>query len=362
MNDLILIIQFVWQAVWNALPYFLISIFLAVLVNQLKLEGAIRRVFDNRIGIAIVLATTVGAFSPFCSCTVIPVIAGLLASGVPLAPVMSFWVASPTMDPEIFALTVGILGWPIAVVRLVATLLLSLGAGYVTLALNRAGVLAWRKRKEEVLVEDMGVLSGGETAVSCCPPTPSSIPVAVQTSGIALATIPVAAPAATSCETGSCSIPLSVSAKQESWQKQLVTSFRTIDQSEFLHEMGKESWNIGRWLIVAFLLEALITLYVPQGTIAAVLGNSNSLAVPLATMIGIPLYLTNITALPIINGLLAQGMQPGAAIAFLIAGPVTTIPAMTAVWGVVNRRIFALYLAVGLLGAMLLGILANLVL
>lgn len=126
--------------------------------------------------------------------------------------------------------------------------------------------------------------------------------------------------------------------------------------------MGKESWNIGRWLLIAFLLEALITLYVPQNTIATVLGSANKLAVPLAATIGVPLYLTNITALPIINGLLAQGMQPGAAIAFLIAGPVTTIPAMTAVWGVVNRRIFILYLAIGLLGAMVLGILANAIL
>lgn len=350
MNDLNLIIQFVWQAVWHALPYFLISIFLAVLVNQLKLESTIRRVFNNRIGISIVLATAVGAFSPFCSCTVIPVIAGLLASGVPLAPVMSFWIASPTMDPEIFALTVGILGWPMAVVRLVATLLLSLGAGYLTLVLSQMGVLAWRKERGLAV----------ETAVSTTNSTPS-IPIAVHSPSIALTSTPVTAPV-TSCETGSCSIPLTVSTKQTPWQTQLRNSFRNINSSKLLHEMGKESWNIGRWLLIAFLLEALITLYVPQNTIATVLGSANKLAVPLAATIGVPLYLTNITALPIINGLLAQGMQPGAAIAFLIAGPVTTIPAMTAVWGVVNRRIFILYLAIGLLGAMVLGILANAIL
>lgn len=345
MNDLTMIIQFVWQAAWGALPYFLISIFLAVLVNQLKLEGTIRRVFNNRIGIAIVLATAVGAFSPFCSCTVIPIIAGLLSSGVPLAPIMSFWIASPTMDPEIFALTVGILGWPMAAVRLVATLLLSLGAGYLTLILSRMGILTWRKAKNVV----------EETAVSNLTP---SLPIPAHSSSIALTGIPVAAPI-TSCETGSCSIPLTASTKPETWYTQLVNSFRNIDRTSFLHEMSKESWNIGRWLLIAFLLEALITLYVPQTTIANVLGSANNLAVPLAAIIGIPLYLTNITALPIINGLLAQGMLPGAAIAFLIAGPVTTIPAMTAVWGVVSRRIFALYLTIGLLGAMVLGFLAN---
>jgi uncharacterized membrane protein YraQ (UPF0718 family) len=48
-------------------------------------------------------------------------------------------------------------------------------------------------------------------------------------------------------------------------------------------------------------------------------------------------------------------MQPGAAIAFLIAGPVTTIPAMTAVWGVVRKPVFVLYIAISLIGAGLLG-------
>ncbi|MBA3532228.1 MAG: hypothetical protein H0T73_09940 [Ardenticatenales bacterium] len=62
----------------------------------------------------------------------------------------------------------------------------------------------------------------------------------------------------------------------------------------------------------------------------------------------------------ILLGVLAQGMQPGAAIAFLIAGPVTTIPAMTAVWGIASRRVFALYLAVGLGGAMLAGFITTL--
>jgi uncharacterized membrane protein YraQ (UPF0718 family) len=80
----------------------------------------------------------------------------------------------------------------------------------------------------------------------------------------------------------------------------------------------------------------------------------------LAALVGVPLYLTNISALPIVSGLLAQGMEPGAAIAFLIAGPVTTIPAMTAVWGIVHPRVFFLYLSIGLIGAIILGLITNL--
>jgi uncharacterized membrane protein YraQ (UPF0718 family) len=132
---------FVGSSALRILPVFLLSVSLGVLVRALKLDGAIRRAFDARVGVAIVLATAVGAFSPFCSCTVVPLVAGLLVAGVPLAPVMSFWIASPTMDPEVFALSVGMIGWPLAVARLLATLALSLGAGYLTLALVRSGLL-----------------------------------------------------------------------------------------------------------------------------------------------------------------------------------------------------------------------------
>jgi len=106
----------------------------------------------------------------------------------------------------------------------------------------------------------------------------------------------------------------------------------------------------------------LIVRYVPQTAIVGVLGEGSRFAVVLAALVGIPLYLNNVAALPIVSGLLAQGMQPGAAIAFLIAGPVTTVPAMAAVWGVVTRRVFALYLGVSLVGAVVLGWLTNLIL
>ena len=101
---------FVVEAAWRILPVFLLAVFLGVMVRALRLDSAIRGAFDTRVGLSILLATAVGAFTPFCSCTVVPVVAGLLVVGVPLAPVMSFWIASPTMDPEVFALSVGLIG------------------------------------------------------------------------------------------------------------------------------------------------------------------------------------------------------------------------------------------------------------
>ena len=82
-----------------------------------------------------------------------------------------------------------------------------------------------------------------------------------------------------------------------------------------------QSWFLGRWLLLAFVVEALILFYVPQEAIAGVLGGKSAFAVPLAALVGLPLYMNEMGALPIVLGLLESGMQPGAAIAFLIAGP-----------------------------------------
>ena len=338
MNDLIQIVGFVGRAAWKVLPFFLLSMFLSVMINMMDLKDPIRRAFAKREGLAVLLATAVGAFSPFCSCTVIPIIAGLLTSGVPLAPVMSFWIASPTMDPEIFTLTVGILGWPLALSRLGSSLALSLGAGYLTLLLTRLGYFRRILPGEEE--------SSPMTAAACCSAPAQTFPVLV-----GLATVPAAC-----CSAGQTSATVSLPMIQPpAWWDSSVASFRRIDWGVFARRMGEQSWRLGRWLLVAFFLEALITMYVPQEVIVSVLGSGSLFAIPLASLIGVPLYLGNLSALPIVKGLITQGMQPGAAIAFLMAGPVTTIPAMTAVWTVVRRHVFVLYIAVSLFGSMLLG-------
>ena len=111
--------------------------------------------------------------------------------------------------------------------------------------------------------------------------------------------------------------------------------------------------------LVTFLVKALISLYLPDEWILSILGKNNVFSVIAATMIGIPFYTSNLTALPIISGFLEQGMDPGAALAFLIAGPITTLPAMAAVWGIVNKRVFIIYLLIPLLSAVFFGYLYN---
>ena len=131
-NHILQITDYIVESFTHTWPYLLITIPIAVAVKMSGASKFINRAFTTRPITAIFLATFVGAFSPLCSCSVIPVVAALLIGGVPLAPVMSFWVASPSMDPEIFFLTVSMLGWELAVWRLSATLVLSLGSGFIT--------------------------------------------------------------------------------------------------------------------------------------------------------------------------------------------------------------------------------------
>ena len=69
-----------------------------------------------------------------------------------------------------------------------------------------------------------------------------------------------------------------------------------------------------------------------------------------------PAYLNSYVAPPLLAGLMDQGMSAGAAMAFVIAGGVSSVPAMAAVWSLVTARVFAAYLGLGVIGAILAGL------
>src|SRR5690606_28162790 len=78
------------------------------------------RSFQRRPVAMIALASAIGAVTPVCGVTVLPLMTGLLAAGVPLAPVMAFWLSSPVTDPGMFAATWAVLGPGFAIGKTVA--------------------------------------------------------------------------------------------------------------------------------------------------------------------------------------------------------------------------------------------------
>ncbi|WP_340115893.1 permease [Pelagibius sp. 7325] len=297
---------FTLDALLHTAPYLLLSIGIAAYAGASGADNLIARAFTGSPALMILLAALAGGLSPFCSCGVIPLIAALLAMGVPLSAVMAFWLASPVMDPSMFVLTTGVLGGEFAVAKTLAAVGLGLFGGFATLGLMRAGGLA------EPLREGVG--------------------------------------------NGGCGGAKVRSAKPVVW--------RFWQEDARVAKFAREGWKttlfLAKWLTLAFLIESLMLAYVPAEWVASALGGEGLLPIVSATLVGVPAYLNGYAALPLVGGLIGQGMAPGAGLAFLVAGGVTSLPAAIAVFALVKLRVFLLYLALALAGSFAAGLLFQL--
>lgn len=118
--------------------------------------------------------------------------------------------------------------------------------------------------------------------------------------------------------------------------------------ARFAREALRNGLFLGKWLLLAFVLESLMLAWLPTKLLAGWVGG-NALAMPLAALIGVPAYLNVYAAVPVVAGLLQGGMAPGAAMAFMVAGAMTSIPAAIAVFTLVKRRVLAWHVLLALL-------------
>jgi uncharacterized membrane protein YraQ (UPF0718 family) len=123
----------------------------------------------------------------------------------------------------------------------------------------------------------------------------------------------------------------------------------------FLTLCGRTALFIGKFIAVALLLEVVLLRYLPTTWIETAVGTSNPLSIPIAAAVGLPAYLNSHAAIPLLSGLLNLGMDRGAALAFLIAGPIASVPSLIGVMALVRLRAVALLLIAGFAGAVLSG-------
>jgi uncharacterized membrane protein YraQ (UPF0718 family) len=290
-------------ALLDTAPYLLLSIAIAAYAGATGADGLVARAFTGAPVAMILLAAAFGGVSPFCSCGVIPLIAALLAMGVPLSAVMAFWLASPVMDPSMFALTTGMLGVEFAVAKTLAAMGLGVAGGLITLALARAGAFADPLRP--------GVGNGG-------------------------------------CGVSSVRNP----------QTPLWAFWRDAHRrATFGRTARTTTLFLAKWLTLAFVLESLMVAFLPADLVARAVGGAGIESILTATLVGVPAYLNGYAALPLVSELVAQGMAPGAGLAFLVAGGVTSLPAAVAVWALARPPVFVLYVALALTGSLTSGLL-----
>lgn len=298
-------IRFTGGALLGTAPFIAFAV---LAIGYLKASGAeslIARAFQGRETRMIILAALAGGLAPFCSCEVIPFIAALLALGAPLGAVMAFWLASPLMDPAMFAITAGTLGLGFAVAKTVAAIGLGLMGGFVTSAFAATPVFADPLRPR--------VAPPCET--SCCGPKK----------------------------------PFSGAPVWRFWHD-------ATRRADFRTAAGENAAFLLKWLTLAYAVEAVMIRYIPADWIAGVLGGDGVMPVLLGALVGAPAYLNGYAAVPLVDALLQQGMSNGAAMSFMLAGGVSCIPAAIAVWALVRPRVFAAYLGFAVTGSVIAGL------
>jgi uncharacterized membrane protein YraQ (UPF0718 family) len=219
---------------------------------------------------------------------------------------MVFLISSPLMSPSAFFVTLGGLGMGIALWKLFSAIVLGLAAGCVT------DWLWERKYVGKSILRVKTEPQEQEKPISRSRPD-SDVPI--------------------TCEP-------------------VVTEKYGLS---FLRLIGKYSIFIGKFIIIAVIAQALMVRYVPQDWVVAAVGTKHSYSVFISTVIGIPAYINSISAVPLLKGLMDLGMDKGAALAFIIAGPVMSVPSILAVMALFRRQALYIYVIVGFIGALAFG-------
>ena len=286
-----------------AILFVLISFLVGVLHEWLPAEKT-RHYLSARHGHGYAVGALIGAATPFCSCSTVPLTLGLLKSGAGFGPTMTLLFTSPLVNPIIFTLF-----WVTFGIEL--TLL------YTAMALSMAIAISWlmdRAEFERYLKGDLInrqppsvrvplTALKQETAIPCCstsqPQSHTSTPVTFSTAETATA------------QRGS-----------------------TITEATATKAKGLFSDASGQFLsflphvIIGVLIGAFAHGFVPDQWLLEYAGADNMWAIPLAAIIGVPLYVRGSTMIPIALTLTAKGMGIGAVIALVIGGAGASLPEM----------------------------------
>ncbi|RTL94570.1 MAG: permease [Hyphomicrobiales bacterium] len=258
------------------------------------------RWFKGRPVATVVIASGIGAVTPVCGVTVLPLTTGFLASGVPLAPIMAFWLSSPVTGPTMFAATWALLGPGFAVGKMIAAFTLGVFSGLVTALLVRTQMVQSPLRSQRF------VESGH---CGTCMPTGFSFQIWRDP------------------------------ARMRAFGANLVSTTRAVVIC----------------LLFAFSAEFLLRDLLPVHVLTAYVGKDSPYAIPLAVLVGAPMYLDGLAALPLVHGLLDLGMSPGAAMALLVSGGAVSIWGVLAVALVLRPSTIAMFVTLAVIGSLAIG-------
>ncbi|MDT7919975.1 MAG: permease [Meiothermus sp.] len=271
----------------------------AVIRSFFSVERTRALLGGRRLGVGNLLAAVLGVVTPFCSCSAVPAFIGFVSAGVPLGITLTFLIASPMVNEVALVLLYGLFGWQIAALYLVSGLTLAVVAGLV---LGRMGL----ERYVEPFVYQTKV---GKTSLD--------------------------------------------PALGLSWEQRF-----EVGLAEVRNILGK----IWPYLLLGIGLGAVIHGWVPADLFVRYAGANNPLAVPVAVLLGIPLYSNAAGILPLIEVLYQKGIPMGTLLSFMMAVVALSLPEMILLRRVLKPRLIVIWVSVVGMGIILTGYLFNAVL
>jgi uncharacterized membrane protein YraQ (UPF0718 family) len=293
-------------------PLFIGGSFLVGLVQEyIPPERVERTLRGHDEGSGNILAAAFGAVTPFCSCSTVPVLAGLLQAGAPVGLAFSFLLASPLVNEIAVILLLGVFGLKVTALYVVTTFTAAVVGGIL---IGRLGLAEH--------IKDGELLDGGSQAVATDGGTVSE-----------------------GCGCGS---------QQSRTHRQHVAA------------AGRGAWSFFvdtlPYLVVGITIGALIHGAVPLGLIESVLGPNSPVAVPVAALAGAPVYISMSGMIPIATVLFEQGVPIGTVLAFVIGGAGVSIPNLILLHKLFERRLLLVYASTVVVIGATTGFLFNLLL
>lgn len=318
------------------------------LFQDLLPQEKVKRWMSGRKGRGYLLGSLLGGLTPFCSCSTIPMTLGLLKVGAGFGPTMAFLFTSPLVNPIIIPLFLTMLGVKITVVYGVVSVSMAIGISFL---LDKFGFFKYVR-------QEMTGLSGAvQTTINIMPaaaPASAPEPCCATPQPQQLSQLqPLMAGAgagAGGSEQGCCGSETikEEPAKPSRWKrvtKEAVKQYRTMFP----------------FIVIGVSIGAIIHGFMPADFVAQLAGADNPLAIPVAAVVGIPLYIRVSTMIPIAVSLIAKGMSYGAVVALTIGGAGASLPEVTMLKGVFKLPLLAAFVASVMLIAVTTGLLVNLV-
>jgi uncharacterized membrane protein YraQ (UPF0718 family) len=314
LRDLLFNNKGILAELWEVLPYFLVGILIAGYLRTFKVAVKLQASLRKYGVMSVFLASFVGIITPLCACGTVTTAISLLFAGIPLAPVMSLMVTSPLLSPSTYLLTLNDLGPEWTVIRTISAFSMGIFAGMATHVLSKRGGFM----KNDIFIE--GAIVRGDFHDDDYPDK-----------------------------------RLRCNCRQKFGNRVAVRTGNKF--LVFLAKSAEMLWVVGKYVIVGVAVGEVVERYMPSGWIYRFFGQREPLNIVWVTLASVPMFVHQISASSIIHhikGSLDGTLDAGAALAFMIGGPVTAVPTMVLFWTFFKKRVFLLYMFVCLTGTLLI--------